>query len=113
MWYNWHSTNDTKLTPSFKGPFFIEHPVGKVCYKITRADASNKKNSRIVHVQFLKLAQHRPNLDDPGEIQFENNNQHSPPTSLTDNVQISSPTQIIDNKVNDNNKRTRKTPTWL
>lgn len=62
VWYNWHSINDTKLTLSFKGPFVIEHPVGKVFYKITRADASNKKKSRIVHVQSIKPAQHRPNL---------------------------------------------------
>lgn len=27
VWYNWHSTKDTKLIPSFKGPFVIKHPV--------------------------------------------------------------------------------------
>ncbi|CAI6354043.1 unnamed protein product [Macrosiphum euphorbiae] len=113
VWYNWQSTNDTKLSPNFKGPFVIEHPVGKVCYKITRADATNKKHSRIVHVQSLKPAQYRPNLDDPGEIQFEENNQQSPPTSLTDNIQINSPTPTIDTKVNSITKRTRKTPSWL
>jgi len=113
VWYNWQSTNDTKLTPNFKGPFVIEHPVGKVCYKITRADATNKKHSRIVHVQSLKPAQYRPNLDDPGEIQFEDINQQSPSTSLTDNIQTNSPTPTIDTKVNNVNKRTRKTPAWL
>jgi len=54
VWYNWQSTNDTKLTPNFKGPFVIVRPVVKVCYEITRADASNKNHSRIVHVQSLK-----------------------------------------------------------
>lgn len=41
VWYNWHSMKGTKLTPGFKGPFVIEHPVGEVCYKITRADSPN------------------------------------------------------------------------
>lgn len=113
VWYNWLSTNDTKLTPNFKGPFVIVHLVGKVCYKITRADATNKNHSRIVHVQSLKPVQYRPNLDDPGEIQFEDINQQSPPTSLTDNIQINPPTPTIDTKVNNINKRTRKTLSWL
>ncbi|KAL4126763.1 hypothetical protein QTP88_010972 [Uroleucon formosanum] len=99
-----NSQND-KLVHAQQADSFCQHinkklKIGKVCYKITRADATNKKHSRIVHVQSLKPAHYRPNLDDPGEIQFEDNNQQSPPTSLTDNIQINSPTPTIDTKVN-------------
>lgn len=50
----------------------VESSVGKVCYKIKRADISEKKkDSRVVHVQSLKPFRDRPNFDDPGNISFE------------------------------------------
>lgn len=112
VWYNWHSTKDTKPTPSFKGPFVIKHPVGEACYRITRADSPNEKDSRIVHAQSLKPAQNRPNLDDPGDIQLEDNPELSlPPSPLSNTTQVITPT--MDTHVNVNTQRIRKPPTWL
>lgn len=73
VWYNWPLASDSKLSPKYKGPFTIENAVGKVCYKIKKFDQSNlkKKDTRVVHVQSLKPYINRPNLDDPGNIAFE------------------------------------------
>lgn len=72
VWYKWPLASDSKLSPRYKGPFIIENLVGKVCYKIKRADQSNKKkDTRVVHIQALKPFLDRPSLDDPGNISFE------------------------------------------
>lgn len=65
-------------------------------------------------MQSLKPAQNRPNLDDPGEMQFENNTEPSPPsTPISENAQVNTPTPTIDTCANVNNQRICKPPTWL
>lgn len=79
VWYEWPLTSDSKLPPKYKGPFVIENSVGKVCYKIKKADQSEKKkDTRIVHIQSLKPFLDKPNLDDPGSIEFDDTTNANP-----------------------------------
>jgi hypothetical protein len=78
VWYEWPLTSDSKLSPKYKGPLVIENSVGKVCYKIKKADQIKKKDTRIAHIQSLKPFFDRPNLDDPGSIEFEDSTNAEP-----------------------------------
>lgn len=50
-----------------------------------------------------------PNLDDPGEIQFEDNTETSTsPTLLPDNAQVDTTVSTLGNHVNVNNQCIRK-----
>jgi len=125
--YNWSSIKDIKLTPGLKGPFIIERPVGEVWYRITRAGSLNKNMPRIVHVQSLKPVLNRPNLDDPGEVKFNNNNQESAFPMPTLDTQESTTIPVLNTQENTtsilpfntqkNNEnqpsRHRRPPTWL
>jgi len=60
----------------------------------------------------LKPTQNRPNLDDPGEIQFEENTEPLPPTiPPSSNTQVNTITPTIGHQVNVNNLRICKPPT--
>lgn len=115
VWYNWPSVSDTKLSPRYKGPFVIENPIGKVCYKIKNADQleKKKKDTRVVHVQSLKPFLNRPNLDDPRHISFEETDEPEGNTNVKINTKPRKD-PIDDNLPNNSSHgRANKKPKWL
>lgn len=116
VWYNWPLASDSKLSPKYKGPFVVENSVGKVCYKIKKADQSEKKkDTRVVHIQSLKPFRSRPNFDDPGYIQFEDTKDLDPEPELVENDMRTTTKDTIKSNSPDTSSRRRiiKKPKWL